>query len=158
MPVNRLEVLKELEKELKERKNFKLKHQNSRLLVSEDYLQIEYEPVNHWIYADWKGYQTEDSIKNGCESILKFMIQFKCQKVLNDNTNVIGIWTPASVWVGSNWFPRIIAAGLKSFAWIYSPSVLSQVSTEETLKNTMATEIIKTFYGLTSGKEWLISR
>jgi hypothetical protein len=56
--------------------------------------------------VDWIGYQTEKSVIEGCE------------KMLNDNTRVVGIWTPAAEWVGTNWLPRMEKAGLKQFTWV----------------------------------------
>ncbi len=57
----------------------------------EDYILIEYDSINKWISVDWKGYQTEISVKTGANKILEAVIEYQCAKVLNDNTNVVGI-------------------------------------------------------------------
>ncbi|MBC7391308.1 MAG: hypothetical protein H7329_19060 [Opitutaceae bacterium] len=123
----------------------------------EDYIIIEYDSVNNWISVDWKGYQTEISVKTGANKILEALIQYKCQKVLNDNTNVVGIWSPAAKWGGTVWVPQMINAGCKYFAWIYSPSALSQFSTKETLKNAPTNDAFKTFFNINEAKQWLQS-
>ncbi len=145
---SKLEILREIQKELEERKSLKL-------FFSDDYITIEYHKVNHWLYVDWKGYQTERSVKEGCENILSGIIQYGCNKVLNDNTNVVGIWTPAAQWVGSNWLPRMVNAGLQYFAWVYSPAMLSKISTDEALKHTPTLSVVKTFQDIKSATQWL---
>lgn len=146
------EIYQELQGELEERKQ-RLRDS----FFSEDYISIDYSHANGWIFVDWKGYQTEKSVMTGCEKMLEAMEKFACSKVLNDNTNVLGIWTPAAAWVGSNWFPRMITSGLRQFAWVYSPSAFSRVSTDESLKHTPAPrpDIIRTFYRIDDAREWL---
>lgn len=120
-----------------------------------EYLTISIDAENNWLYANWLGYQTEGSVKEGCEKMLEALQAYKLEKVLNDNTHVLGIWTPAAHWVGTDWFPRMEAAGLKYFAWIYSPSRLSQVSTNESINNTPLPHLIKTFYKKEEAEDWL---
>jgi hypothetical protein len=150
--IQKIEVYKELQRELEERKK-----QLDKPFFEEDFITIEYNSLNNWLYADWKGYQTEGSVKLGCENILQALLQYKCTKVLNDNTNVLGIWTPAAKWVGAEWFPRMEKAGLKYFAWVYSPSKLSQVSTTEAIHHTPDKELVQTFYEIEAAKKWLLS-
>ena len=89
--------------------------------------------------------------------MLEALRKFNVEKVLNDNTRVIGIWTPAAKWAGEVWFPKMVESGLKYFAWIYSPSRLSQISTDQTLTNTANTDLIKTFYHIDEAVVWLRS-
>ena len=152
-PIDKIEVYNELQKELQERKQNQIKP-----FHVEDFIAIEYDPENSWIYCDWKGYQTQHSVKTGCEKILEAVVLFQCNKILNDNTNVVGIWTPAANWVGSNWLPRIQAAGVVYFAWVYSSSALSRVSTDEALKNAPTSDFIRTFFDITAAKSWLSSQ
>lgn len=125
------------------------------LLLKEKSIVLEYDSENQWIQADWIGYQTVDSVKHGCEKILEFLIQYKCSKVLNDNTNVTGIWSGASAWVGGDWLPRMAKAGLRQFAWVYSPSAFSRLSTNESLRNLNQKEIAKTFDDIDTARAWL---
>ena len=93
----------------------------------------------------------------GCEKILEALPMFRCSKVLNDNSNVVGIWTPSAAWVAEDWFPRMLIAGLKKFAWIYSPSAFSQISTNEVLRLLKGNKVIKTFDNVPAGMQWLMT-
>jgi hypothetical protein len=145
---NKIEIYKELQKELEDRKK-------KQVFFTNDFINIEYDLAHDWLYADWIGYQTEATIKEGCTKMMEALIKFHLIKVLNDNTHVLGIWTPAVQWLGTVWFPQMEAAGLKQLAWIYSPSALSQFSTNETLKEISTSQIIQTFYNVDDAKKWL---
>lgn len=127
-----------------------------KVLFSEPFIEISYNPEEKWIYADWKGFQTTKTVKEGCELILDSLRKYGCHKVLNDNTSVKGIWSGASEWVAVDWFPRMRAAGMQWFGWIYSPSIFSQLSTDKTLNYT-SEGFVKTFYDLDTAKRWLQS-
>lgn len=150
MQNQRIDIHKELNKEIQDRKE---KHNG--MFYKDAFISIQFDKANNWLYVDWTGYQSEESIMNGGEKMLEAMKKFGTTKVLNDNTRVIGIWTPAAKWAGEVWFPEMLKAGLKYFAWIYSPSRLSQVSTDETIKHTEQADPIRTFYDLNEAKEWL---
>jgi hypothetical protein len=147
---NKYKLQQELKKELHNRKQ-----ENGKYFFYEDYITIEYDDQADSLYADWKGYQTEQSIRAGCEKLLEACAVYHCSRILNDNTNVIGIWTPASAWVGNNWLSRIKGAGVKYVAWVYSSSNMSRVSADESIKHTTEPELIHMFEDVETAKEWL---
>jgi len=125
-------------------------------IYAQDFIGIAYDPAASILYVDWKGYQSEESVKQGCREILASMVKHSCYFVLNDNTHVKGIWNFAAQWVGAEWLPKMKSAGLKKFAWIYSPSKLSQLSTDESLAYLPDSNIpVRTFYDRNEGIAWL---
>jgi hypothetical protein len=131
---------------------------NKQVLLREKAIVIEYYPEHQYIAVDWIGYQTVDSVKYGCEKMLEFLSQYNCRRVLNDNTNVTGIWSGASAWVGGDWFPRMAEAGLQHFAWVYSPSAFSRLSTDESLRFLEEKKIARTFDNTEAAREWLCAQ
>lgn len=107
-----------------------------RLLHETSYLTISYDYQNEWLYANWTGDQSLESVQAGCLSILDHLRTERCAKVLNDNTEVTSMWSDASEWVGATWFPLMAEAGLEYFAWVYSPNVYSRLSADLSLKHT----------------------
>jgi hypothetical protein len=125
-------------------------------LVCEDFIDISYDPEESWLHVNWKGYQSVDSVQQGCERMLELLAEYHADRVLNDNTNVLGIWRGAAEWLAVDWFPRMQQAGLKCFAWVYSPSRFSQVSTDMTL-SLMDPEAmnVHVFYDRADAASWL---
>ena len=109
-----------------------------------------------WIYVDWKNKPSIGTVKNGCEEMLKLMKEKKCNKVLNDNTNVTGPWSGASEWVAKDWFPRMVSSGLKKFAWIQSRhSALSRISAQRSESESKNSDVIHFFNGEAEAAKWL---
>jgi hypothetical protein len=103
------------------------------LLFQESFLEIYLDDERSWLYLDWKGYQSNASVKAGCQRALEALIHYKLHKVLNDNTNALGIWIGAAPWLIFNLLPRARKAGLKWCAHIYGPSRLSRISADTAL-------------------------
>lgn len=150
---NKYQLQEELKKALHNRKQ-----ENGKYFFYEDFLTIEYSDQSNWIYSDWRGHQTERSVKEGCEKLYDALIAFHCSKILNDNTNVAGIWMPAFAWVGGIWLPRVKDAGLKYFAWVYSHSAISRVLADESIRSTDVPDIVQTFESIESARKWLSSK
>lgn len=125
------------------------------ILFQDTSITIAFDEVLCCIHANWTGYQTLCSVQEGCERILEGMTQHDCDKVLNDNTNVQGIWSSAAEWVGTDWFPRMRQAGMKAFAWVYSPSMFSRLSTDKSLRFTYDTNGIEVFDNIHEARKWL---
>jgi DNA-binding transcriptional regulator YiaG len=87
--------------------------------------------------------------------MLELMVREQAFKVLNDNTRVLGIWSGAASWVATDWFPRMREAGMLRFAWIYSASRFSQISTDTALSLLDTGASIKVFYETSEAFEWL---
>ncbi len=124
-----------------------------RQLHASEHIDIHLEPEG-WLHADWKGYQSVDMVKSGCEEILRHLAAQRLSKVLNDNTNVTGIWVGAAYWVASNWFPRLRAAGLRQFAWVQSSSRLSQLSATTAVEHAPPGTAVF-FQDVSSAARWL---
>jgi hypothetical protein len=125
-----------------------------RQLYTSDNIDIHHEESEGWLHADWKGYQSVDMVKSGCEEILRHLAALRLSKVLNDNTHVAGIWVDAASWVATDWLPRMRQAGLRHFAWVQSPSRLSQISANTTVEQAPP-ETAVLFDDVSSATQWL---
>ena len=117
-------------------------------------IEISYDPANSYIYCNWIGYQNKQSIINTGGIILDLLKQKGVSKVLNDNTLVTGPWHEAAEWTATVWFPDMIKAGLKYFAWIFSPNIFAELSAKMAMPGN---DIVKSFNGLEEARQWLIN-
>lgn len=124
-------------------------------LLQESHITIAYDHTNDWVYADWHGDQDLATVQQGALDILRFLKLQRCHKVLNDNTRVTSMWSEAAEWGGKEWFPAMTAAGLKYFAWVYSPNIYSRLSTDLTLQFAANDAVVATFDDLETAKAWL---
>ncbi len=125
-----------------------------RTLFQTSYITISFDYLHDWIYADWTGDQTLESVQDGALQMLECLRDERCHKVLNDNTRVTSMWADAAEWGGKEWFPAMTAAGLQYFAWVYSPNVYSRLSTDLTLQHTTR-PVVLAFDNLDMAAAWL---
>lgn len=129
----------------------------NELLYRNNFIAIEYSPEDDWMFVNWRGSVSHHEVIDGCEEMLRLLKERRITDILNDNTHVEGMWSGAARWGGEYWFPALREAGLQRFAWIYSPSVLSRLSTDKTIKHTISPDFIKTFDDLDLAADWLRS-
>lgn len=129
-----------------------------RELKNEDgqiFLTIEFDALNQWVYANWSGYQTRASIRQGADTYLEILTQYNCPYLLNDNSLVAGPWSQITEWLTNDWAPRAINQGLTHFAHVISPESLARLSAEN-LKHKIGSSLqMQIFERPEKAKEWL---
>jgi PAS domain S-box-containing protein len=96
-------------------------------------ITVRYNHEQQRLDADWKGFQTFESVQFGCMRILELLSKNKTYKLFNDNRQVLGTWSEAAEWVGREWFPMAEKEGLQYVAWVLSPSSFSQLSAKKSV-------------------------
>ncbi|WP_210463882.1 hypothetical protein [Rufibacter roseolus] len=128
---------------------------DGRILISEPHIAIRHSMAGDLLYADWVGEQTEATVRDGCERILKVLAFHQCHKLLNDNTRVTGMWSDAAEWVALDWIPRMHRAGCRFLAHVYSPDVYARLSADKALGFGVRGVMVTTFQGKEAAEEWL---
>ncbi|MDB5005145.1 MAG: hypothetical protein JWQ34_3370 [Mucilaginibacter sp.] len=108
--------------------------------------------------VDWTGFQDMESVKHGCLLMLDYLTNTRCDRIVNDNTNVQGNWSDAVEWVGNEWFPMMEKAGLKYFAHLFSPSTFSQLSAKKSIDIMAGIITTQYFTDIELAREWIDSR
>jgi len=126
-----------------------------RVLHDAPTLTISYDYANDWLLLDWHGSLDDDVVMAGAIKLLELLKQERCAKVLNDNTNISGIWADAARWGSDVFFPQLYEAGCRYFAWVYSAERYSQLSAELAVQRTNAGIGIMTFRNVATAAEWL---
>ncbi len=130
---------------------------NNNLLYQKDFLRIYYNTINHWVYADWVGYQTTETIKTGAELLLKAVAETQSYKLINDNTNLTGMKANAVEWLSKDFSPRLYKAGLQYLAWIYKTRSLSEPSADDVIAQSKSDIIVIVFDNVATAETWLKS-
>lgn len=94
---------------------------------SETYLKT-FRDDKGYIYVAWLGYLTLDQIKNGCELILSLVQSSHSHLMMVDHRSMNGTWSQSLKWLDTNFMPRLLDAGIKKIAFIYSKDPATQYS------------------------------
>jgi PAS domain S-box-containing protein len=121
-------------------------------------ITITYNAEFNRMDTDWTGFQDMESVKRGCTLMLDYLARNQCDRVVNDNSHVMGNWSDAVEWVGNEWFPMMEQAGLKYFAHIFSPSIFSQLSAKKSIDIMAGIITTQYFTDIELARQWINSR
>lgn len=119
------------------------------------YLTITHEAENNWIYNEWRGVLSVDSVMQGAGAVLEVMRETGCQYLLNDNRAVVGSWNQANDWIAQTWMPQALELGLRRFAHLAPPDTFVQASAEEMRKRVNERFVMALFATPEEGTAWL---
>ncbi|HYF70260.1 MAG TPA: hypothetical protein VD884_19105 [Ohtaekwangia sp.] len=122
------------------------------ILYTADNLHISYDPDTRIMFCKWVGHQPKKVIQQCGLVMIRLLKERKVEKILNDNTEVSGPWMDAAEWTAHEWFPEIIGAGLKHFAWVLSRNIFAELSAIEAMP---ASQVVCTFHSVPEAYGWL---
>ncbi|TYZ06370.1 hypothetical protein FY528_18540 [Hymenobacter lutimineralis] len=120
------------------------------------YLTVQYDPANQWLYNDWQGLLSTDTVVQGCEGVLRALEATNCAYILNDNRGVIGSWNQANDWIEQHWMPQALAAGLTRFAHVVAPGIFGQSSAEAMHQRVGTRFEMCLFQDIEAARNWLL--
>ena len=126
-----------------------------RSFYKDSKVEIKYNVENEWLETYWHGFQNLETIKHGCLEMLDLLEKNHCEKVLNDNTHVLGNWSDASEWGGNVWLPAMEMSGLRYFAWVHSESTFSKLAAAKLADLFKGEVIIRFFDDREEAVKWL---
>jgi hypothetical protein len=106
----------------------------SRSLYKDNSLEIKYDALLDILYSNWQGVQTEETILAGYKKILQMIDQHSPKALLDDHSQISGLWSGASEWIADEWFPLAKLKGLQFIAFVYSRHQFSRLSTMKAIK------------------------
>ncbi|HAI75980.1 MAG TPA: hypothetical protein DCM08_06990 [Microscillaceae bacterium] len=95
------------------------------------YCHISYDPVNNWIVAAWKDYQTVEQIKTGMEELLLVFKKTGCGFAINDLRSSKGTFTAVNSWLANEWMPRALEAGYTLCAMVYPADIFTKFAVSD---------------------------
>jgi hypothetical protein len=126
-------------------------------LYSDSSIDISLDSSTGILHANWKGYQSLNTGTQGCAHILDMMVRHNAFLILNDNTDVRGLWMGAAEWAAREWFPRMKESGMRRFAWVYSPAKFSQISADTAMALLDPDEFgVRVFHEKAVALDWLM--
>ncbi|WP_303310067.1 hypothetical protein [Hymenobacter sp. BT730] len=127
-----------------------------RVLYQLDFLTLEYDVVEEYLHAVWRGEQTDETIREGYEQILQALGHERCARLLDNHYAIQGIWVSQADWLAHDWYPRAVEAGLRYHAVVYSQDFYSRRSTQEAIAK-IPGGLVAAFHREESAKQALLA-
>jgi hypothetical protein len=126
-------------------------------LLTSASLDVYYDDDNSWLYLDWKGSHTLETVQADCKRVSGFVQQLGIQKVLNDNSHVTYTTREMVSWVATEYLPWASSAGVAFVAWVCSPVLYSRSDIDFMLQLGIQEPHVAIFDDLASAYAWLSS-
>ncbi|MBC6609345.1 hypothetical protein H8B15_00310 [Hymenobacter sp. BT507] len=97
-----------------------------QLLATTPALSVFYDAENDWLYLDWQGDLTLESVQEGCVAVAQCFLQKNYVRVLNDNSSVTSLSPEVASWLAAECLPRLKLSTIEYIAWTYSPNIDTQ--------------------------------
>lgn len=122
-------------------------------ISQESGIEISYNGQYDYLYCNWIGNQTPESMAKAAKLILQTLELKKCKKILNDNT-FLSRSRDKTHGILVNYFPQFQKAGLQQIAWIVSPNIFIELSTKKLIP---ASGLVTFFHTSQEAELWLKS-
>ncbi len=113
---------------------------------------------NEWSIKTEK--MTWDEFKTELLSLKEIVVRNKTYGILGDTSGLRYAITPEQQeWIAQNYFPEVLAAGLKKYSIVVSTDMITELSVEQTIdENKNAPFSTKYFDNQEKALEWLLSK
>jgi hypothetical protein len=112
-------------------------------------------PDQQLLYVRWTGNITGPEVIRVATAAGPIQQKYHCPLLLNDKTDATGDWSDALPWLEYDWLPAAIEAGLRAFAYVFSPDMQNQIISIEFAEHVGRYLPIQLFYDVNSALEWL---
>jgi hypothetical protein len=119
------------------------------------YFEAERLPDNSYIFMNWIGTQTLESVVMGGNLVLALLRERPCKAIINSNQELVGPWDVAVNYLACKWAPAASELGLKYFAHITSPGIFGQRSFGQFEKSILVPLTVKQFENKPEAERWL---
>ncbi|QNE38613.1 hypothetical protein F1C16_03115 [Hymenobacter sp. NBH84] len=124
------------------------------LLLATSNVKAYYDHANNWLYLDWHGEITLNSVRSNCLQLARCFLIRRYKRILNDNTNVAKVTPEVAPWLANEFLPHLRLLGIEYVAWICSPDMHIQNDTEIALEK-LTSPVVALFDDMATAYEWL---
>ncbi len=92
-----------------------------RYFANHAFCRTEYIPAEHWLRTNWQGFVAPMDAEQGAAGALEAMRQTPSPYLLNDNSQIQGLWFDSVDWLQQVWVPQATHLGLRYVAHVLQP-------------------------------------
>src|SRR5882762_7652255 len=69
-------------------------------------------------HIEWQGWANSTEFRGANDALIRVITNHRTSRILGDSRGIKAIRQPDQDWVNDDWFPRILAAGLRRMAMV----------------------------------------
>lgn len=127
---------------------------NLQLLCSARCADVYYDQTNDWVFVDWRGDLTLETVQHTCLSIARCFLDHSYLRVLNSNALVTGVGWEVAPWLASEFLPALRLTGVEQMAWVVPPALRVRNQVLDTV-NLFPHTALSLFHDVETAVAWL---
>lgn len=126
------------------------------IIYDERWITVRWDESLKASWAEAKAYAEGEEFRAGYNAILELCRQKRNNRYLADARNLAPISQADQRWLNEEWFPQILAAGVRSMAIVMPKSAVARLSARQILSNINdITFVTNHFDDLEAARAWL---
>jgi hypothetical protein len=120
------------------------------------FLTIYWVEEDRCVWLEWKAFVRGAEFRGALEDGLKLLKQKASIRWLADTRHIAALDAEDKVWTSKDWFPRVIAAGLRKMAIVSPEKMIPMMSVDDVIDNTDLQGLeVRYFDTLEEARTWL---
>jgi hypothetical protein len=96
---------------------------NLQHLCSAQCADVYYDKTNDWVFVDWTGDLTLETVQHTCLGIARCFLDHSYPRVLNSNAQLTGVSWEVAPWLSRDFLPALRLSGVEQMAWEVPPAL-----------------------------------
>jgi hypothetical protein len=80
--------------------------------------EVYFDQLNNWMFIDWVGELTLETVQQTCLGIARCFLDHYCPRILTSNAQVTSVNWEVSQWLASDFLPALSLTGIEQMAWV----------------------------------------
>jgi hypothetical protein len=117
---------------------------------------VRWDPPSQAAHIEWQGWANPAEFKAANNALIRAIREHRSSRILGDSRRIKAIQKSDQDWANREWFPRIIAAGLRQLAMVLPESGIALMNIKDIVSKVPGTDLeVAYFPTLEKAREWL---
>ena len=126
------------------------------LEFNERWIRVCWDDSIRAIFVEWKAYADGDEYRAGLDALYNLLCQKRADRYLVDCRRLGPISQDDQRWTNSDWFPRMIAGGLRYIAIVSPTAAVARLSVKQILSKVDKVNLLTAhFDDMAAAKSWI---
>lgn len=117
---------------------------------------MKWDSTSKAAHIEWQGWANSTEFREANDALIRVITNHRTSKILGDSRSIKAIRQPDQDWVNNDWFPRILAAGLRRMAMVLPASGLAKMNIDGMVSRVPESQLdVAYFATLDEARGWL---
>ena len=112
-----------------------------------DFVKVFWDDATGAVHLRWSGFVNSAQLREGLEAGLALVEEKGARRWVGDCTRLGPMSSEEQAWVNTDWFPRLLAAGMERMAVIMPAKVIASMAVDNIMQEVEGTSLVTCHFG-----------